>query len=152
MATDIVSVGGLSVSNQSFFAINTISTTTTADVNGFIGLGFPDNAAFGAVPWFINLANQGSLASNVFSFYLTDDGAKGSELCVGCIDSTKFLGEPEYFPVIPVNGTQKWWSIQVRTEHPGASCVERLLIFPFKHQLSRVLDSPSTTSRCLSPL
>lgn len=92
MAMDVVSVAGLSVPNQTFFAINNVSTSTTNDISGVMGLGFSANAYLGAVPWFINMADQGSLASNVFSFHLTDGGDEGSELCIGCIDSTKFVG------------------------------------------------------------
>ncbi|KAG8905409.1 Type I transmembrane sorting receptor, partial [Tulasnella sp. 417] len=99
VGSDTVSLGELSVQDQVFAMItNASSTSDNQPGKSIMGLGFPANSNIGAVPWFTNLVNQGSLASNVFSFYLTQDEAKGSELCIGCIDSSKFIGQPEYFP------------------------------------------------------
>ncbi|KAG8908577.1 Type I transmembrane sorting receptor, partial [Tulasnella sp. 417] len=100
VGSDTVSLGELSVQDQVFAVISNASSSSSDQPGvSIMGLGFPANSAIGGVPWFINLVNQGSLASNVFSFYLTQDEAKGSELCIGCIDSSKFIGQPEYFPV-----------------------------------------------------
>lgn len=78
-----------------------------------MGLGFPDKyvVPFGGIapklvltsiscrsaeskstPFFVNLAESGSLASNVFSFFMSRGGADGSELCIGCVNSDKFSG------------------------------------------------------------
>ncbi|KAG8911400.1 hypothetical protein FRC00_006567, partial [Tulasnella sp. 408] len=111
ISTDTVSIGSLSVPNQSFAGINQATVKILGPNAGSIGLAFPTIAKTQANPWFINLANQGSLASNVFSFYLTRQEAEGSELCVGCIDGAKFTGEPEYFPLTPGDATQKFWDI-----------------------------------------
>ncbi|KIO28276.1 hypothetical protein M407DRAFT_22486 [Tulasnella calospora MUT 4182] len=100
VATDKVTVAGLSVETQGFGAV-TKETGNFLDSSsaGLMGLGFPANAASGATPFFINLANQGSLASNVFSFYMSRGGSSGSELCFGCINSAKYTGSITYYPL-----------------------------------------------------
>ncbi|KAG9022673.1 Type I transmembrane sorting receptor [Tulasnella sp. UAMH 9824] len=115
LATDTVSLGSLSVANQGFAVISDFAWSFARPMSGLMGLAFESAAQTKATPWFFNLANQGALASNLFSFYLTRQRANGSELCIGCIDSTKFTGQPEYFPLVPgaVPGfaTQALWDI-----------------------------------------
>ncbi|KAG8912670.1 Type I transmembrane sorting receptor [Tulasnella sp. 408] len=111
LATENISLGGLSVANQSFAIITGSTGNFDGPNSGLMGLAFPSIAQTKATPWFFNLANQGSLASNVFSFYMTRQGADGSELCIGCIDSTKYTGQPEWFPLYAGNGTQAVWDI-----------------------------------------
>ncbi|KAG9031857.1 hypothetical protein FS837_002879, partial [Tulasnella sp. UAMH 9824] len=53
----------------------------------------------------------GKLASNVASFYISRQEASGSEACIGCMDSSKFTGDPEYFPLSPGNSSQTLWTI-----------------------------------------
>ncbi|KAG8950409.1 hypothetical protein FRC00_007678 [Tulasnella sp. 408] len=98
---------------QPFAVITSASENFDGPFSGLMGLAFESIAQTKATPWFFNLANQGYLASNVFSFYLTGQGAEGSELCIGCIDSTKFAGQPEYFPLYAGTGnaTQAVWDI-----------------------------------------
>ncbi|KAG9013427.1 hypothetical protein FRB90_006073 [Tulasnella sp. 427] len=113
VAYDTVSVAGLSVSNQSFGAIVVQLNDQGLPSAGVLGMGFPPNAVSRATPFFNNLAANGSLASNVFSFYLSRDELEGSELCLGCIDSTKFNGTIDWYPLQPnvTNGTSYWWNI-----------------------------------------
>ncbi|KAG8959637.1 Type I transmembrane sorting receptor [Tulasnella sp. 425] len=79
--------------------------------SGLMGLAFESIAQTKATPWFFTLANNGKLASNLFSFYLSRQGAEGSELCIGCIDSNKFTGRPEYFPLVSGDASQSVWDI-----------------------------------------
>ncbi|KAG8896937.1 Type I transmembrane sorting receptor, partial [Tulasnella sp. 417] len=111
LSTDTVAIGSLALQNQPFAVITQASVGFDGPNAGLMGLAFPSIAQTGATPWFINLANQGLLASNVVSFYLSRQGAEGSELCIGCIDTAKFTGEPEYFPLTPGNDSQKFWDI-----------------------------------------
>ncbi|KIO31953.1 hypothetical protein M407DRAFT_67266, partial [Tulasnella calospora MUT 4182] len=111
LSTETVAIGSLSLQNQAFAVITQASKGFDGPNAGLMGLAFPTIAQTGATPWFINLANQGLLSSNVVSFYLSRQGADGSELCVGCIDTAKFTGEPEYFPLTPGNASQKYWDI-----------------------------------------
>ncbi|KAG8921052.1 Type I transmembrane sorting receptor [Tulasnella sp. 417] len=111
VGADTISVGALSVLNQPFAVITSSTGNFDGPNSGLMGLAFESIAQTKATPWFFNMANQGLLASNLFSFYLTRQGAEGSELCLGCIDSTKFTGQPEYFPLVPGNATQAVWDI-----------------------------------------
>jgi len=71
-------------------------------------MGFQSIASSGAPTWFENLAKSGSLASNVFAFYLqraydlTQESSGtigGGEMMVGAIDSSRYTGEITYTPV-----------------------------------------------------
>lgn len=57
--------------------------------------------------------------------YLSRGGKKTSELCVGCINSSKFQGKIEYLPLNPkaTKGTQYYWNVNVR----AVSCYVRLV-------------------------
>ncbi|KAG8938734.1 Type I transmembrane sorting receptor, partial [Tulasnella sp. 408] len=111
LASDTVSLGDLSVENQIFAIITEASDDFDNPNSGLIGFGFQSAAVSHAVPWFFNLANEGKLASNVASFYISRQEASGSEACIGCIDSSKFTGDPEYFPLFPGNSSQTLWTI-----------------------------------------
>ncbi|KAG9023566.1 Type I transmembrane sorting receptor, partial [Tulasnella sp. UAMH 9824] len=63
-------------------------------------LGFLPNAASNSTPFFANLVKSGTLASNIFSFYMTRGGVDGSELYLGCVNSEKYTGEITYHPVV----------------------------------------------------
>ncbi|KIO31960.1 hypothetical protein M407DRAFT_67249, partial [Tulasnella calospora MUT 4182] len=111
LSTETVAIGSLAFPKQAFVVV-TQASTNFANVNsGLMGLAFPPIAKTKETPWFINLANQGLLESKVFSFYLSRGGIEGSELCVGCIDTAKFSGEPEYFPLTPGDASQEYWDI-----------------------------------------
>jgi len=109
LAEDVVSVGGLAVQNQSFALANeTSSIFATSGSDGIMGMGFQSIASSGAPTWFENLAKSGSLASNVFAFYLqraydlTQESSGtigGGEMMVGAIDSSRYTGEITYTPV-----------------------------------------------------
>ncbi|KAG8919744.1 hypothetical protein FRC01_001140 [Tulasnella sp. 417] len=113
IALDVVTVAGLSVANQSFGAIQTESNDQGLPSAGIMGMGFPSNAETRATPFFWNLVHNSALASNLFSFYLSRDVETGSELCFGCVDSTKYTGEISWYPLdtTVTNGTNYWWNI-----------------------------------------
>ncbi|KAG8973498.1 Type I transmembrane sorting receptor [Tulasnella sp. 425] len=111
LSSETIAVGSLSVTSQPFAVITGSTGNFDGPNSGLMGLAFESIAQTKATPWFFNLANSGKLASNLFSFYLSRQGAEGSELCIGCIDSTKFTGQPEYFPLVPGNASQSVWDI-----------------------------------------
>lgn len=113
LASDTVSLGDLSVENQIFAIINNATGDLEKPNSGLIGFAFQAAGASHATPWFFNLANEGKLASNVASFYISRQEAPGSEACIGCMDSSKFTGDPEYFPLSPGNSSQALWTIVV---------------------------------------
>lgn len=79
----------------------------------------PTNSAESdALPFFFNLVQQKKLRSNIFSMYMARGGKNGSEVCIGCIDSSKFTGDIDYYPLNPkaTNNTQYYWNVQVRDD------------------------------------
>ncbi|KAG8907346.1 Type I transmembrane sorting receptor [Tulasnella sp. 403] len=112
VAHDTVSVAGLSVDNQTFGAIfNTYGGFASTPSAGLLGLGFEANSVAGT-PFFLGLVAQQKLASNVFSMYFARHGVNGSELCLGCVDSAKYDGSIQYFPLdsAATNGTLYYWN------------------------------------------
>lgn len=109
LATDTVSVGGLSVSNQVFALANqTSSIFASSGSDGIMGMGFQSIASSGEPTWFENLAKSGQLASNVFAFYLqraydltqeTSGTIGGGEMLIGGINSARYTGDITYIPV-----------------------------------------------------
>jgi len=85
------------VTNQTFALANqTSSIFATSGSDGIMGMGFQSIASSGAPTWFENLARSGSLASNVFAFYLqraydlTQESSGtigGGEMTVGAINT-----------------------------------------------------------------
>jgi len=108
---DTVTVAGLSVANQGFGALS--SSNITALDSCIFGLAFNAVAQTNQTTWFDKLSASGQLASDVFSFFLQRNSTSGSELCIGCIDSTKYTGTVEYFPVdtAATNGTPVVWNL-----------------------------------------
>ncbi|KAG8948334.1 Type I transmembrane sorting receptor [Tulasnella sp. 424] len=139
VASDKVTVAGLSVADQGFGAVTSETGNFLQSKSaGLMGLGFPANAQSGATPFFINLVNQKSLASNVFSFYMSRNGGDGSELCFGCTNSAKYTGSISYYPLdrMTTGGTQYYWNILSE----GVSYNGGLASVPF----SAVIDSGTT--------
>ncbi|KAG9017511.1 hypothetical protein FRB90_000984 [Tulasnella sp. 427] len=114
VATDKVTVAGLTVHTQGFGAVTKETGNFLAGPSaGLLGLGFKANAASGAKPFFINLVEAKSLASNVFSFFMARNGGTGSELCIGCTNSAKYTGSIRYYHIDPsaTGGKQYYWNI-----------------------------------------
>ncbi|KAG8910150.1 hypothetical protein FRC01_006520 [Tulasnella sp. 417] len=113
VATDAVTVAGLTVARQAFGAVDREFNGFSGPNAGLMGLGFPANAVSNSKPFFINLAESGGLASNLFSFFMSRGGADGSELCLGCVNSEKFSGDIDYYQLDPsaTGGTQLYWNI-----------------------------------------
>ncbi|KAG8888881.1 hypothetical protein FRB98_006546 [Tulasnella sp. 332] len=130
---DTVTVAGLTVKKQGFgcafnrlplnvgspaFCARAINKVTNGfgdgPNSGLIGLGFPANAASKELPFFMNLVKQKALKSNIFSMYMSRSGKEGSELCIGCVDSAKFSGKIEYYPLNPkaTKNIQYYWNIK----------------------------------------
>ncbi|KAF8750775.1 peptidase A1 family [Rhizoctonia solani] len=92
--TDTVSAGGLSVTNQSFSAVTSESSSFSDDPSdGIMGLAFSSISSIGAPTFIENLASQGAISSSVFSMYLA---ANNSELYLGGTNSTLYTGDITY--------------------------------------------------------
>ncbi|KAH8336065.1 hypothetical protein KR074_003783, partial [Drosophila pseudoananassae] len=104
MSQDVVTVAGLSSSNQIFGEVTTErgSNFQSANFDGILGMAFPSLAANLVTPFFQNLINNGEVEQPVFSFYLRDNGSTvsyGGELILGGSDPTLYRGELTYVPV-----------------------------------------------------
>ncbi|KAG8904137.1 hypothetical protein FRB99_002190 [Tulasnella sp. 403] len=138
VASESIAVGTLSVLQQGFGAVtNVIGSFRNKPAAGIFGLGYPANAVSRSTPFFVNLVSGAKLVSNVFSIYQTRRGAVGSELCLGCINSSKYTGPINYYPLDPTitNGTQVWWNT------PGQFIFNGLTVGP---PMNAMIDSGTT--------
>lgn len=106
LASDVVSVGGLSVQEQAFGAV----TQTSDDFGGFpndgiLGMAFGTIAVSKQPPFFERLIAKGALAAPLFSVHLARNQTTGSEVCFGCYDPAKTTGAISW---VPVNSTTYW--------------------------------------------
>ncbi|CDO78035.1 hypothetical protein BN946_scf184885.g1, partial [Trametes cinnabarina] len=95
--TDTVSVAGVTVKNQYFSPVNTISPSFGPQADdGILGLAFPAISNLGQSPWFNTAKKQGAVKNGVFGFKLAKSG---SELYLGGTDSSLYTGSIEYHAV-----------------------------------------------------
>jgi hypothetical protein len=119
--TDVATIGGVSVANQTIglatttssvvsLSANSTSSTNPQAINGILGLAFPSltdsstktNASYN--PFVFNLLDQKLITDPVFSVYLSPYNQAGwtGEVTFGGTDSTKYRGEVTYVPVAPL--------------------------------------------------
>ncbi|CAE6501061.1 unnamed protein product [Rhizoctonia solani] len=92
--TDTVSAGGLSVTNQSFSAVTSESSSFAQDPSdGIMGLAFSSISSIGAPTFIENLGSQGTVSSSVFSMYLASNN---SQLYLGGTNSSLYTGDITY--------------------------------------------------------
>ncbi|XP_060786817.1 pepsin A-like [Neoarius graeffei] len=97
---DIVTVGGISVRNQSFGLSETeapFMASMTAD--GILGLAYKSISSDGAIPVFDNMMNQSLVSQDLFSVYLSSNEQEGSMLFLGEIDSSYYTGSIYWIPL-----------------------------------------------------
>jgi hypothetical protein len=102
---------------QIFALANTIaSVLANLPSDGIMGWGFSAIATDGAPTFFENLISAGTVAHPYFSVYLerakdsttaSSGQIAGGELCVGCIDSSKYTGNLNYVSV----SQQGYWEV-----------------------------------------
>lgn len=118
LASDVVTVAGLTVANQTFALANqTSSIFESSGSDGIMGMGFQSIASSGAATWFENLVKSGTLASDVFAFYLqraydlttqSSGTIGGGEMTVGGVNSARYTGTVTYTPVT----LEGYWEVQ----------------------------------------
>ena len=72
LSTDTLGIGGVSVVNQTFAEITTLSLSyLRSRYDSLMGLALPAATASGAIPPFQNMINQSLVSPSVFSFWLS---------------------------------------------------------------------------------
>jgi len=96
----MVSISGLSVNDQVFGAVTEKSEEFSRDPNnGLLGLAFKDIAQTGQPTFFENLVEKKRIPP-LFSVHLKRRQKDGSELCFGCGDETKTIGDTVWVPLL----------------------------------------------------
>ncbi|KAH9935665.1 aspartic peptidase domain-containing protein [Fomitopsis serialis] len=108
LAQDVVSVGPLSVAQQTFGAVKSETEDFyDAPSDGLLGLAFGSIAQSRQPTFFENLMTSKQVASGAFAVHLQRDQAAGGEVCFGCFDTTKAIGPITWSPVV----SRTYWSL-----------------------------------------
>ncbi|XP_078514914.1 pepsin A-like [Lissotriton helveticus] len=107
---DTVQVGGLTVTNQVFgLAYTEADFFSSMPFDGILGVAYPSIASDSATPVFDNMWSQGLLAQDLFSVYLSANGASGSVVIFGGYETQYYSGAMNWIPL----SSQGYWQITV---------------------------------------
>ncbi|KAG7472594.1 hypothetical protein MATL_G00110440 [Megalops atlanticus] len=108
---DTVNVGGIVDTNQEFGLSQTEpgSFLYYSPFDGIMGLSYPTISASSATPVFDNMMKQGLVSQDLFSIYLTRNGASGSVVTFGGYDSNYFTGQVNWVPIT----YEGYWQIAI---------------------------------------
>ncbi|QRV97504.1 aspartyl protease [Ceratobasidium sp. AG-Ba] len=114
---DVVTMGGLAITNTAVGAVTQLSPSFTnagGDTSdGLMGMAFPVLAESKQNPYFTNLAKL-SPTQGMMSFKFVGRNAPGSELTVGGMDTAAFTGLVAFSPVLTTQGQPpSFWTIQM---------------------------------------
>ncbi|GAA5826313.1 hypothetical protein JCM3770_005816 [Rhodotorula araucariae] len=133
LATDTVSVGGLSVAKQSF---GLVESENVPGVSGVLGLSLSGDSNIGAPNLIDNLIAAGKLPEPKVGLYFTPDGA-GAEVVLGGEDKTRYTGALATF----ANPSPARWTLNLQHAFYGKTYVT-----PLGQNAFVFLDSASTVS------
>jgi len=111
LSQDVVSVGGLSVSNQVFAEVTKEPGVAfiAAKFDGILGLAFESISVDGVSPLWYGLLADKAVTDPVFAFWLSTDGSKDSELVLGGTDSAHYTGNFTYLPLT----NETYWEFEM---------------------------------------
>ncbi|EDW30687.1 GL26924 [Drosophila persimilis] len=115
LSTDVVTVAGLKIRNQTFGEAITETGAGMQDssFDGIFGMAYNSDAVDGVQPPFYNLLTDHLVDTPVFSFYLETNGTSvasyGGELILGGSDASLYAGKLVYAPV----SNQNYWQFQM---------------------------------------
>ncbi|KAK4051391.1 hypothetical protein OIV83_002875 [Microbotryomycetes sp. JL201] len=109
LARDVVTIGGYKIDQQIFALANQSAPVLEAlPSDGVVGLGFSTIATSGAPTPFENLISSKAVQNPYFGFHLqrardltskSSGQIGGGELCIGCMDNSKFSGSINWVKV-----------------------------------------------------
>jgi len=107
MSNDQVTVGGLTVDNQTFAEVTKEPgiAFVAAHFDGILGLGFNTIAVTHATPWWYHAMEQKLVDEPVFAFYLNRTAGGDGELLLGGVDKAHYTGE---FTSVPLTNETYW--------------------------------------------
>ncbi|KAJ1302426.1 hypothetical protein OPQ81_002744 [Rhizoctonia solani] len=147
--SDVVTVAGLSVTNQYFSAVISESDVFSQDPSdGIMGLAFSSISQIGAPTFIENLYSQGKISAPTFSFRLA---SSGSELFLGGVDNGKYTGDVTWAPVT----NKTYWVTQGASNVNKATGYEGPMIIDSGTTLiigSSASATPPATTRSLAPV
>ncbi|XP_069059185.1 pepsin A-like [Pleurodeles waltl] len=109
---DTVQVGGLTVTDQVFgLAYTEADFFSEMQFDGILGLAFPSLSEDGATPVFDNMWSQGLLSADLFSVYLSPNGASGSVVIFGGYESSYYTGTLNWVPL----SSETYWQITLES-------------------------------------
>ncbi|KAM0755529.1 acid protease [Meredithblackwellia eburnea MCA 4105] len=116
LLSDTVSIGGYTVSNQTFAACDVMDNIVTGDIDGLLGMGWQGIASSGAVPLLEGLWKDGTLGTGEFGFAFTSYSADeitsetlaGGTLTIGGVDTSYYTGSINWISIVQPSG---YWSI-----------------------------------------
>ncbi|KAG8715863.1 hypothetical protein FRC09_016226 [Ceratobasidium sp. 395] len=110
LAQDRVTVGNLVVENQHIGAATDVSEDFRGSpASGVLGMAFGSISTIKKPTFFENLLANTQVTAPLFSVHLTRGKEQGSELCIGCINTSKYSGEIYWIPV----KSKTYWSIEM---------------------------------------
>ena len=103
LSADDVTVGGLTVKNQTFAEATTEPglAFVFAKFDGILGLAFKEISVDAVTPVWYNLLSQGLVKDPLFGFWLArKSGGQGGEMDLGGIDQSHYTGSIHYVPLV----------------------------------------------------
>ncbi|XP_078514910.1 pepsin A-like [Lissotriton helveticus] len=109
---DNVEVGGLTITSQVFgLAYTEADFFSQTQFDGILGLAFPSLSEDNATPVFDNMWSQGLLSANLFSVYLSPNGASGSVVIFGGYETSYYTGTLNWIPL----SAETYWQITLES-------------------------------------
>ncbi|CAE6436259.1 unnamed protein product [Rhizoctonia solani] len=151
--TDVVSIGGLAITNSGVGAVTQLSQSFTnagGDTSdGLMGLAFPSLAESKQTPYFTNLAKL-SPTQGMMSFKFVGKNAPGSELTVGGMDTAAFTGQIAFSPVLTTQGQPpSFWTINMGQATVGGKPVQTTSQFATIDTGTSVVIAPQADAQAI---
>ncbi|KAM6308996.1 pepsin A-like [Aegotheles albertisi] len=112
LGNDTVRVGSITIHNQTFGLAKTEANFfDKLPFDSILGLAYKRISASGATPVFDNMMAQHLVSQNLFSFFLSSDGASGSFVLFGGIDSSYTTNGINWIPL----SAETFWQITMES-------------------------------------